>query len=270
MSEPLRVALLGAGGRMGRSILQNLQAYPGLRLGGAVVRAGCGHVGEDAGSYHGVGTLGVPFSIDVDGAVAAADVAIDFSTAAVSSAHLRACVAARCPLLLGTTGLAESLQTELARAAGHIPLLVSANTSVVIALLVELVRQAAAVLPVGFDVEVIESHHRNKVDAPSGTALVLGAAAAEGRGLPVSVQPLLHGPGASGPRDEGTVGYAVVRGGDVVGEHEVRFLGTGERLSLQHAATDRGVFARGALSAAQWLARRPPGRYQMRDLFAEK
>lgn len=270
MSDPLRVAVLGAGGRMGHSILQNLSAFPGLRLGSAVVRAGCGHVGADAGSYHGIGALGVPFTIDIDAALAQADVAIDFSTAAVSSTHLRACVAARCPLLLGTTGLGETLQTELARAAVHIPLLVSANTSVVIALLVELVRQAAAVLPVGFDVEVLEAHHRNKVDAPSGTALVLGAAAAEGRGLGVSELPYVHGPGQPGPRPEGSVGYAVVRGGDVVGEHEVRFLGTGERLTLGHAATDRGVFARGALSAAQWLAGRPPGRYQMRDLFAEK
>jgi 4-hydroxy-tetrahydrodipicolinate reductase len=269
MSEPLRLALLGAGGRMGRSILHNLASYPALRLGSAVVRAGWAHVGEDAGAHHGVGALGVPFTVDLDAALSGADVAIDFSTAAVSGSHLRACVAARCPLLLGTTGLTEALQAELARAAAQIPLLVSANTSVGVALLVELVRQAAAALPPGFDIEVIEAHHRNKVDAPSGTALALGAAAAEGRGLRPEARPLVHGPGQPGPRPEGVVGYAVLRGGDVVGEHEVRFLGTAERLSLGHVATDRGVFARGALSAAQWLARRPPGRYQMRDLFAE-
>lgn len=270
MSDPLRLALLGAGGRMGHSILRNLGAFPGLRLKSAVVRSGSPLVGQDAGRFHGVQDLGVPFSTDLEAALAQADVAIDFSTAAVSGAHLRACVAARCPLLMGTTGLTEALQTELARAAEHIPLLVSANTSVGMALLVELVRRAAAALPVGFDIEVLESHHRTKVDAPSGTALVLGTAAAEGRGLRGESRPLVHGPDQPGPRPEGVVGYASIRGGDVVGEHEVRFLGTGERLSLGHLATDRGIFARGALSAAQWLARRPPGRYQMRDLFAEK
>lgn len=270
MSEPLRLALLGAGGRMGYSIVRSLAAFPALRLRSAVVRAGSALVGEDAGRFHGVPELGVPFTIDLDASLAEADVAIDFSTAAVSGAHLRACVAARCPLLMGTTGLTEALQTELARAAEHIPLLVSANTSVGIALLVELVRRAAAALPVGFDIEVLETHHRNKVDAPSGTALVLGAAAAEGRGRHGEARPLVHGPDQPGPRPEGVVGYASLRGGDVVGEHQVRFLGTGEHLSLGHVATDRGVFARGALSAAQWLARRPAGRYQMRDLFAEK
>jgi 4-hydroxy-tetrahydrodipicolinate reductase len=270
VSEPLRLALLGAAGRMGQSVLRNLAAYPALRLASALVRAGSPLVGQDAGLHNRLAAFGVPFSIELDAALAQADVAIDFSTAAVSGSNLRACVMARCPLLLGTTGLTDALQTELARSAEHIPLLVSTNTSVGVALLVELVRWAAGALPVGFDIEVIDAHHRSKVDAPSGTALVLGAAAAEGRGLRGESRPLMHGPDQPGPRPEGVVGYAVLRGGDVVGEHEVRFLGTGERLSLGHVATDRGVFARGALSAAQWLARRPPGRYQMRDLFAEK
>jgi 4-hydroxy-tetrahydrodipicolinate reductase len=270
VSTALRVALLGATGRMGASLLRCLPEFEGLQLVAAVGRAGSPHLGQDAAIAAGLPPCGTRLTADLAAALDAADVVIDFSTVAATAAHLHACLVAQRPLVLGTTGLTDTLQAELVRAAGRIPLLVAANTSLGVALLAELVQRAAAALPESFDIEILEAHHRAKVDAPSGTALLLGAAAARGRGGRPDTVPVVHGPGSPGPRPPGQLGYASVRGGDVVGEHEVLFLGAGERLSLGHVATDRSVFARGALSAAEWLARQPPGRYQMRDLFAEK
>jgi 4-hydroxy-tetrahydrodipicolinate reductase len=274
VSAPLRLALLGATGRMGTSLLGCLPGFPGLALAAAVARADHPQLGQDAGTAVGLPATGVALTADLPAALATADLAIDFSSASATAGHLRACVAAQRPLLLGTTGLPDALQADLDRAAERIPLLVAANTSLGVALLGELVRRAAAGLPDGFDIEIVETHHRAKIDAPSGTALMLGAAAALGRGgRPegrADARPMVHGPDAPGPRPRGAVGYASLRGGDVVGEHEVRFLGAGERLTLAHVATDRAVFARGALAAGEWLARQPPGRYQLRDLFVEK
>jgi len=270
MSAALRVTLLGATGRMGASLLRCLPEFQRLTLVAAVVRAGNPHLGQDAGIAAGLPACGVRLTADLPAALAEADVAIDFSTVAATAAHLRACVVAQRALVLGTTGLPEALQAELDRAAERIPLLVAANTSLGVALLAELVQRAAASLPESFDIEILEAHHRGKVDAPSGTALLLGAAAARGRGARPDPRPVVHGPDAPGPRPPGQLGFASIRGGDVVGEHKVLFLGSGERLALGHVATDRAVFARGALAAGEWLAGRPPGRYQMRDLFAEK
>jgi 4-hydroxy-tetrahydrodipicolinate reductase len=161
------------------------------------------------------------------------------------------------------------VQHELERAARHIPLLVAPNTSLGVTLLVELARQCARALPAQFDVEIIEAHHRHKKDAPSGTALALGHAVAEARGVPLDPAALQHRAGGQ-VRREGEIGFAVVRGGDVVGEHTVLFAGLGEQVTLGHRATDRGVFARGALEAAVWLIRRPPGCYAMRDILIKQ
>ena len=219
-----------------------------MQLKAAVVSAGSQHrQAADAAAL---------FTADLPAALANAGLAIDFSSAAASAANLAACVAARVPLLLGTTGLPASLEPELAAAARQIPLLVAANTSLAVNLLLELVTRAAAALPDSFDISVAESHHRDKRDAPSGTALALGAAAQAGR--------------AAAGREGTEVAYAVTRGGDIVGEHTVHFNGAGERLSLGHVATDRAVFARGALAAGAWLARQAPGRYRMQDLFGKK
>ena len=192
--------------------------------------------------------------------------------ATATAGNLAACRAARTPLLLGTTGFGASLEGELVGAARDIPLLVAANTSLAVALLIELTRIAARSLPASFDIDVIELHHRLKPDAPSGTALALGAAAAAARGGTVSPEgarhssPLTH----SGPRGEGEIGFAAVRAGDIVGEHTVLFSGTGEELKLTHRAVDRAVFARGALAAALWLSSRPAGRYGMGDFLGVK
>jgi 4-hydroxy-tetrahydrodipicolinate reductase len=256
---------------MGRALLGLLPAFPALQLGAAVAAAGSDAQGRDSGELAGVGANGIPVTSGLAKALQGAGVALDFSTASAAPEHLAACVQARVPLLLGTTGLAPDLQPQLAVAARQVPLLVAANTSLGVAILTQLVQRAAAALPADFDIEIVEAHHRAKLDAPSGTALALGAAAAEGRGLGRDARaPAVHGPLNPGPRVAGEIAYAVLRGGDVVGDHDVHFLGAGERLRLGHSATDRAVFARGALIGGLWLARQPAGRYGMVDVLREK
>jgi 4-hydroxy-tetrahydrodipicolinate reductase len=267
MMGAARVTIIGATGRMGQALIRCLAEFPGLVLHAAVTEAGHPDASKDAGELAGRGTLGIHIGTDVLAAVTGADVAIDFSSAQVSVANAVACAHARVPLLLGTTGLGAEAQAELASTARHVPLLVAANTSLALNLLLELVRRAAQALPERYDIEIVEAHHRHKVDAPSGTALALGQAAADGRGI-TPASPALPTGTATGPRVPGAIGYAVLRGGDVVGEHEVRFLGSGEELRLGHIATDRTIFARGALTAALWLVGRPPGRYTMADVLS--
>ena len=255
----LRVALIGVTGRMGQALLAALPQFPQLTLHAAVTNEG--H--PDVGSL----VHGVAISTDLPAALQGADVAIDFSSAAVASQHLQACANAGVALLMGTTGLAAEVQAQIDAAALRIPVIVAANTSLALNVLLALVRRAAAALPADYDIEIFEAHHRHKVDAPSGTALALGRAAADGRGvsLPQDITPTGSAPG---PRLPGSIGFAVVRGGDVVGEHDVRFLGQGEQLHLGHVATDRSIFARGALTGALWLAAQPPGRYEMSDVLS--
>jgi 4-hydroxy-tetrahydrodipicolinate reductase len=279
MSAPIRLVVIGAGGRMGRNLLRLLPEFAALELCAAVVPPASKDLGRRCDELAGLSLSGGPAvpgfgalrtSSDLAGALSTAGLAIDFSSAAASPANLAACVSARVPLLLGTTGLADSLQPRLEQAAARIPLLVAANTSLAVSLLLELVRRAAEVLPDSFDIEISEAHHRDKRDAPSGTALALGAAAQAGRGRAAEGTPAVHGPQSAGVRPVGEVAYAVTRGGDLVGEHTVHFIGAGERLVLGHVATDRAIFARGALTAGVRLAGQPPGRYRMQDLSGEK
>jgi 4-hydroxy-tetrahydrodipicolinate reductase len=263
-----RVALIGVTGRMGRELLRAAPSFPQLLITGAIASPASLALGRDAGEVAGVGITNLIVSNDLPGALAEADVAIDFSHAAAASGTLAACRAARRPLLLGTTGYAPGLEAELARAAQEIALLVTANTSVGVAVLTELTRRAAQALPATFDVDILELHHRGKLDAPSGTALALARAAAAGRGtgLPPTDRSRTAGEEPRGPRSEGEVGFASVR----AGEHTVLFGGAGEQLLLTHRANDRAIFARGALAAALWLASRPPGRYDMTDFIGLK
>jgi 4-hydroxy-tetrahydrodipicolinate reductase len=265
--NPIRLVLVGASGRMGVQILRLLPATPTIRLCGAVVSAHSAALGRDAGEHAGVGALGVTITAALPPLLQQADVAIDFSAGAAVAATLAACVAARVPLLIGTTGLSEALEAPLAQAAARIALLVAPNTSLGVTVLAQLVEQAARALPRRYDIEVLEAHHRGKRDAPSGTALALGGAAAQGRGHSLAEAACFERQARSGERPEGQIGFAVIRGGDVVGEHRVLFLGDGESLSLGHAATDRAVFARGALAGARWLAGQPAGRYRMADVL---
>jgi len=267
----VRATLIGVSGRMGQALLRAAPAFPRLNITGAVASPTSLSLGRDAGEVAGVGCLHLPIISDLPRALTEADVAIDFSSAAATRTNLAACRAARKPLLIGTTGFAAELDEALAAAARDIALLVAANTSLGVTLLVELVRIAARALPPAFDINIVDMHHRSKHDAPSGTALALGAAARAAR---QASAPAGGATGAAAAGDgahrEGEVGFASVRAGDIVGEHTVLFAGPGEALSLTHRATDRGIFARGALAAALWLQSRPPGRYTMGDLLAQK
>ena len=256
---PVRVALIGVTGRMGEALLRAAPAVPRLSVTAAVASPRSPSLGRDAGELAGVGCLHLRITSDLPRALAEADVAIDFSSATATRANLAACRAARKSLLIGTTGFAAELDGAFAAAAHDIPLLVAANTSLGVTLLLELVRIAARALPLTFDISILDAHHRSKQDAPSGTALALGAAAREARQAARDGEPR-----------EGDVGFASVRAGDIVGEHTVLFAGPGEALSLTHRATDREIFARGALAAALWLQSQPPGRYTMRDLLGQK
>jgi 4-hydroxy-tetrahydrodipicolinate reductase len=244
---PLRAVLIGAGGRMGQALLATAATTAGVQFVGAIVS-------KDSPSR--APAPGVPYSCDLAAALAAADIAIDFSSPAATQHSLAVCRAQKKPLLLGTTGFPYALEEQLAAAAREIPLLVAANTSLGVTLLAELVRIAAAALPGQFAVSIQESHHAAKRDAPSGTALLLAAAA---RAAPA-------GPDGAVP----AIDIQSIRAGDIVGEHAVRFCASAEELTLSHKATDRSLFAQGALAAALWLSTRPPGRYSMRDVLAIK
>ena len=263
-----RAVVIGVSGRMGQALVRAARELPEMSITGAVASAGSASLGRDAGVLAGADPLGVEVTSDLAAALAAADVAIDFSQPHATRANIAACRAARKPLLLGTTGFtAEVTEAELEAAARDIPLLVAPNTSLGVALLTALVRTAARALPAEFDIEIIEAHHRMKRDAPSGTALALGRAAGAGRGLAPAEALLGASAPRAAPRRQGEIGFAVVRGGDIVGEHTVLFAGPAEELRLSHRAGDRGVFARGALKAAQWLLSQPPGRYGMSDII---
>lgn len=264
----VRVGIVGVAGRMGQALVREIQSTAGLILAAAVDHASCPWVGLDAGKLAGIDSLGVNVGTDLHQFPGAVDVVIDFSRAEAVAATADACAAAGVALMIGTTGLDAATQASIDKAALRIPVLVSANTSLALNVLAELVRQASRALP-GYDIEIFEAHHKHKVDAPSGTALLLGDAAAQGRGHTLG-RPSLTGSRA-GARETGGIGFSVVRGGDLVGEHEVRYLGTGEQLRLSHVATDRAIFARGALAGASWLVGRSPGRYNMSDfLFAKQ
>ncbi len=252
---------------MGQALVRVACELPELRITGAVASAGSAGLGRDAGELAGTGRLGVKVTSDLTAALAAADVAIDFSQPHATRANVAACRTARKPLLIGTTGFAADLpDAELDAAAREIPLLIAPNTSLGVALLVELVRRAARALSPDFDIEILEAHHRLKQDAPSGTALALARAAGEGRGLSSSEALSGASSGRPGPRRPGEIGFAVVRGGNIVGEHTVLFAGPGEELRLSHRVGDRAIFARGALRAALWLRGQPPGRFGMSDI----
>jgi 4-hydroxy-tetrahydrodipicolinate reductase len=273
-----KILLVGASGRMGLAITRAAAESRQLRIVAAIDRPDDGVrppvQGRDLGTLAGLAPLGVAVGADLDAALAGAaggetpDVMIDFSSPAATAANLAACARAHVAALVGTTGLGADAEAAAQSAAARVPVLIAANTSVGVTLLAELVRAAARALPAEFDIEILDAHHRAKVDAPSGTALALGRAAAEGRGIDHDAARLPID--RNGPRREGGIGYSVVRAGDIVGEHEVVFAAAGERVVLGHIATDRTIFARGALRAADWLVIQSPGRYSMVDFLGLK
>jgi 4-hydroxy-tetrahydrodipicolinate reductase len=263
----VKVAVLGAAGRMGRALLSCICESSDLKLVGAVTEPGDLRLGRDAGELIGAAAVGVPLTDERSQGLHAAQVAVDFTLPAVTEANLRACVDHGTALVIGTTGLEARHWKAMEKAAHEIPIVYARNMSVGVNVFTELVARAAKALGDGYDVEIAETHHRHKVDAPSGTALALGEriAAAQGRKLPdVAVYSRY---GQTGPRVPGTIGFSVVRGGDVVGEHSVRFIGAEEELQFSHRAADRKTFARGALRAARWAAGQAPGLYSMADVL---
>ena len=264
-----KLVVTGATGRMGQTLCKLIQAEPGFTLVGATVRAHSPALGQTAAA-----ALGMPdeaFQLQSNlHSCAAADAVIDFTLPEALPEHVAACVALGLPLVVGTTGLQAEHEALLNAAAERIPVLWAPNMSMGVALLQQLVEQAARALGAGYDVEVLEMHHRHKVDAPSGTALALGAAAARGLGRDLQANAVYGREGAEGPRDANTIGFATLRGGDVIGEHTVFLAGAGERLELGHRASTRDTFAHGALRAAQWLQTQPNGRYDMRHVLGLK
>lgn len=262
-----RIGILGCGGRMGRTLIGTVQATPGAVLAGGAERSGSTAIGQDLGRLIGQDPLGLIVGDDPAALFARCDVAIDFTAPAATVAQAQAAAASGTALVVGTTGLDAGQQAALAAAAGRVAIVQAANFSLGVNLLLALAELVAARLGPDFDIEILEMHHRHKVDAPSGTALALGRAAAAGRKVALDAVARRSRDGLTGARPQGEIGFATLRGGDVVGDHEVIFAGAGERLSLGHSAGDRGIFARGAVRAALWAADRPAGLYGMANVL---
>jgi 4-hydroxy-tetrahydrodipicolinate reductase len=266
----LKLTIAGCGGRMGQAVVESALADPGFELAGALEIAGSPLLGRDAGERAGAVT-GVTISADIPVAVAGADVLIDFTRPEGTLAHLGACSHAKVAAVVGTTGLTGADKRALAEYGRTIPIVFAPNMSVGVAVLARLVEMGAQLLGDDYDVEILEMHHRHKVDAPSGTALYLGEAAAHALGRDLKSVAVLTREGVSGPRKPGSIGIAALRGGDVVGEHTVIFAGQGERLELAHKAASRMNFAQGALRAARFVAAKraagATGVFDMRDVL---
>ncbi|EAR52833.1 dihydrodipicolinate reductase [Oceanicola granulosus HTCC2516] len=261
------IVVTGVAGRMGRMLVETVAASDACRLVGALVRPGHEWEGRDVGEATGGAAMGVPVTSDALEAFAKAQAVIDFTTPAATVEFAALAAQARATHVIGTTGFGDDDLACIAAAARHAVVVRAGNMSLGVNLLVGLTRKVAAALGEEFDIEIVEAHHRHKVDAPSGTALMLGEAAAEGRGVALSEAAERGRDGQTGPRGAGAIGFSAVRGGDIVGEHDVLFAGAGERVMLRHVATDRGIFARGAVRAALWGQDKRPGEYTMADVL---
>jgi 4-hydroxy-tetrahydrodipicolinate reductase len=266
MSE-MRLAVAGAAGRMGRMLVQAIQATPGMKLVAAIERPGSNALGQDAGELAGVGRLGVAIVDDALQALVQADGVIDFTSPGATVELAAIAAQARIVHVIGTTGLSSDDLAKIEAAGRHAVIVRSGNMSLGVNLLAGLVRRVARTLGEDYDIEIVEMHHRMKVDAPSGTALLLGEAAAEGRGVSLAERSARGRDGITGARRDGDIGFASLRGGTVIGDHTVTFAGAGERLELTHRAEDRSLFARGAVRAALWGRGRKPGVYSMADVL---
>jgi 4-hydroxy-tetrahydrodipicolinate reductase len=263
----LRVAIAGAGGRMGAANIRAVTATPGITVHSAFERPGSPAVGRDAGEAAGIAALGVKIGDDPEAALSGADAIIDFTGPAVSVMLAELAATRGLVDIIGTTGCSKEEDWAIQKAGSAGARIVkTGNFSLGVNMLVGLVRQAAAALP-DFDVEVLEMHHNRKVDAPSGTALMLGRAVADGRGIEFDTNAVLSREGHTGARVPGNIGFATLRGGNVIGEHTVFLVGETERIEITHRATDRGMFAAGAVRAALWARDQAPGFYEMADVL---
>ncbi|MEJ2609047.1 MAG: 4-hydroxy-tetrahydrodipicolinate reductase [Candidatus Thiodiazotropha sp.] len=263
-----RIAVVGAGGRMGRSLVQAVNESDGLTLGAATERPESGLIGQDVGELVGIGRLGIALSAGLDEVVSDFDVVIDFTSPAATLSHLQVCREAGKCMVIGTTGLSDKEKQDLAHAAEQMAIVFAPNMSVGVNLCFKLLELASRVMGDDADIEIIEAHHRHKVDAPSGTALRMGEVIAETLGRDLQSCAVYGREGNTGPRDGKTIGFETIRAGDVVGEHSVWFAMEGERVEIAHKATSRMNFARGAVRAAKWVSAKQNGLYDMQDVLS--
>ncbi len=270
MTELPGIVVTGASGRMGQMLIQTIQSHDKCRLVAALEREGHDWVGRDIGTAMGGPEMGLKVSDDPLEAFAKAQAVIDFTAPAATVGFAALAAQARAVHVIGTTGLSEDDIAKIQAASHHAPIVRAGNMSLGVNLLVKLTKMVSSALGEEFDIEIVESHHHHKVDAPSGTALMLGEAAAEGRGVSLADVSDRGRDGITGARKAGDIGFTAIRGGDIVGEHDVMFAGDGERIVLRHIATDRQLFAKGAVRAALWGQDQAPGHYDMFDVLGLK
>lgn len=263
----MKIAIAGAAGRMGRTLTRIAAESPGIEIAGGLERDGSPHIGDDMGELAGIGRNGRQIGSDVAELIKQVDGVVDFTSPEASTAMCAAAAAAGIVHVIGTTGFSEREEERIRKAAANAIIVKSGNMSLGVTLLAALVKKTAAALGEEFDVEILEMHHRQKVDAPSGTALILGKAAADGRGRDAKTDSVRVRDGHTGPRRSGSIGFATLRGGSVVGEHSVIFAGPAERIELAHKAESRDIFARGAIRALLWAKDKRPGLYSMADVL---
>ena len=263
----MKLAVMGAAGKMGRELLRTIHAQEGCIIAGAIEPANSPNLGQDAGVLAGIGEIGVPVTADALEVIAKVDGILDFTAPAASVEFAGLAANARIVHVIGTTGCNETHEAAIKAAARHATIIKAGNMSLGVNLLVAITRKVAEALDADFDIEVLEMHHKHKVDAPSGTALMLGQAAADGRKISLKDHSVRSRDGHTGARTRGDIGFATLRGGNVVGEHSVVFAADGERVVLSHIATDRGIFARGAVKAALWGRGKGPGLFAMADVL---
>ena len=263
----MKMIVTGVTGRMGRMLVETIDTTEGATIAGATERAGHHWIGHDLGDAFGGPERGIKLSDNLAAALDAADVVIDFTAPAATLDHARMVAEADKAIVIGTTGFSDDDLAALSRIAERATVVRAGNMSLGVNLLTGLVARVAAALDESFDIEVVEAHHRHKVDAPSGTALMLGAAAAKGRGVDLAAVSERGRDGITGARRPGDIGFSAIRGGSIIGVHDVIFAGEGETITLRHEATDRSLFARGAVRAALWCRDKSPGSYDMLDVL---
>jgi 4-hydroxy-tetrahydrodipicolinate reductase len=263
----MRIAIAGAAGKMGRTLTRIASETPGIEIAGGLEAEGSPHLGADMGELAGIGRTGKQIGRDAAKLFAEIEGVLDFTAPRATAALCELAAKAGIVHVIGTTGLSKEDETRIRAAANRARIVKSGNMSLGVNLLAALVKKTAALLGEDFDIEILEMHHRQKVDAPSGTALLLGGAAAAGRGIELGTSSVRVRDGHTGARRSGTIGFAALRGGSVVGEHMVMFAGPSERIEFAHRAESRDIFARGAMRAALWAADKPPGLYSMADVL---
>jgi len=270
MDQKLRIAVTGVSGRMGRMLVSCIDDSQDAQVSAVIERSGHGWIGQDLGTVLGGAARGIRVTDSVDAALEQSDALVDFTAPAATVSFAQAAARAGAIHVIGTTGMTPEDLAALDAAAETAVIVRAGNMSLGVNLLVQLTKRVAAALDDDYDIEVIEAHHNQKVDAPSGTALMLGEAAADGRGVALDAVSDRGRDGITGARKKGDIGFTAIRGGDIIGEHDVLFAAAGERIVLRHVASDRSVFARGAIKAALWARGRAPGAYDMLDVLGLK